>query len=398
MNSTESNIVSIPKFAVLLTVMIILSFQPVSADLIYEKSGSISEDGDDKWDSNELDIYTIALFEGESLDVTLTSFGNLELMLCNCDNEEDINDIHSAILYGSGSSDLYLWIDSYSVTSGSFVAPRNMYVNVAIYTMDPNNPSTMSYTFSYNKPMGSRYHYSNTINSDLDSVITEGEYGFHFFELQDESLDIRIKADDSFGVVICDCVALEEVQSLIDTNQNGSGSFFYIITNGDFASLLSITGRGNVSIFIFAFNGLSNSVHYDLYTDIYEGERINDNPRPPNSSSDGSFLGVLLVFGLLLFIGYKLYQRSKRGKKVTTYPYQTTYTQPAYQQSPPQQSYTHQAQSQKPWYEQQGSIYSSQSSPQTDPTPPSAPPHVWCSNCGSKQTGKFCSDCGTQIQ
>ena len=122
----------------------------------YTYSGTITEDGDQYWDQGEYKFYKYELKEGETLELSARSQGNLEVMLCTCSKAQDLENIVQDIVYYGSSSDLKLWIDTYSTTSGSYKVSKDVTYHVAIFTYDSSNPRSMSFTIESNIPSGSR--------------------------------------------------------------------------------------------------------------------------------------------------------------------------------------------------------------------------------------------------
>lgn len=128
---------------------------PVSAET-YTYQGTIHENGDELWQNDEITFIDFEIDEGEIFEISFSSNGELELMICDCSKIKDIDNIFNDIIDHGDSSDLYLWLDSYQYTSGKLRANDRIDFTVAIFTINPTNPSSMSYTLHTNLPKGDR--------------------------------------------------------------------------------------------------------------------------------------------------------------------------------------------------------------------------------------------------
>lgn len=147
----------------------------------YTYSGTITENGDQYWDKGEYKFYKYELKDGETLELSARSSGNLEVMLCVCSKPQDIENILSDLVNYGSSSDLKMWIDTYGSTSGSYTVSKDVTYHVAIFTYSSTNPSSMSYTLESNLPSGSRSSGSGSI---IGIIIVLAIIGFVIYKIR----------------------------------------------------------------------------------------------------------------------------------------------------------------------------------------------------------------------
>jgi len=331
----------------------------------FRTTGSITENGDSNWDSSELDIYNVNIFRGETIDISFSGEGKIEVMLCNCKDYHDIEQILSDLYYTSNSMKLYMWIDSYSVTSGSYKASSDKSLGLAVFSYNSFNPSKMDYTITHSIPFSSRYDYEGTMEGNDDGSLNDGEYVEFYYEINSEIFDFRILPSRDVGVLICDCGTLAMAQDAIDTGNPGEGGFLF--TTSSYEGINErISSRVNYHIYVYSLDAYP--AYFTIITNIPQGDRIND--RTFSEGSIGKWIIYLGLLTLLGFIAYKIYQNQKKN----------SHNPPPYTRS----SYT-------------SNVFMDPKVSQPSP-PPAQDILMFCPDCGAKVTTKFCTGCGNKLR
>ncbi len=136
-----------------LFIFFLLNSSMVSAAETYDETGSISDNGDEYWDSNELDFIKYSLKANEEFTVDVFADGDIEVFLCDCSSKDEVTDIINSLVYEIVPDNLYMWLDSYSFTTGSYTPNRDIKLNLAIFTI--SDYGLIEYTISTNVPSGS---------------------------------------------------------------------------------------------------------------------------------------------------------------------------------------------------------------------------------------------------
>lgn len=119
------------------------------SSLPYSTTGSIKENGDDYWDDNEVDIIRYEIPAGETFSIELITSSDAELWVFygDFDGYKDIEDALDDIANSGDSSRLLAWdstVDGYA--SFSYAPSSKTDRNIAIFSYNTFNPSSMSYT------------------------------------------------------------------------------------------------------------------------------------------------------------------------------------------------------------------------------------------------------------
>lgn len=117
--------------------------------LPYSKTGTIYENGDEYWDSNELNIIRYVIPAGETFEMELHTSSSAELWIFygSISNTDDVEDALGDLVNSGSSSRLLEWdYTEYGLASFSFTTSSETDKNIAIFTYDSYNPSSMSYT------------------------------------------------------------------------------------------------------------------------------------------------------------------------------------------------------------------------------------------------------------
>ncbi len=159
------------KRLIYLGIFLILLLNRVSAETFSEQ-GSIYDNGDEYWDSNELDFIKYSLKANEEFKIEFQSTGELELFLCDCATEQNINSIFVNLGNDIIPDNLYLWIDSYSVTTGSYTPSTDISLNIAIFTV--TDTGSISYTILTNSPSNNYLARMEQSDTTVDGTINIG--------------------------------------------------------------------------------------------------------------------------------------------------------------------------------------------------------------------------------
>ncbi|MCY3412599.1 MAG: hypothetical protein INQ03_13250 [Candidatus Heimdallarchaeota archaeon] len=150
--------------------MILLSFMltanGASSDLPYSESGTIYENGDEFWDSNEYELIRYSLSSGETFEVEFFTDYNAELFIVYGDlnDHEDIEEMLTDILYYGDSSRFIAGTysqDGYAYFS--FTPGESMNYNLAIFSYSSGNPYSMDYEVYTNVESGSGFSFGTFI-------------------------------------------------------------------------------------------------------------------------------------------------------------------------------------------------------------------------------------------
>lgn len=119
----------------------------------YTYTGTIRENGDDRWDSNEYEFIRFTVEAYQTFEVSISSQPGalLEVFFCDCSSFGDIDDILLYMVdYETYPSELYFWIDTVYYPTVSFTPERTISGRIAIFTYDSTNPPSMQYTLTTN--------------------------------------------------------------------------------------------------------------------------------------------------------------------------------------------------------------------------------------------------------
>lgn len=391
--------------SILILFILLLSVTLISAETIefeYTTTGNLSENGDEYWDPNELDILSIKLFRGETLALGLESNGYIELMLCSCSGEDDIEDILYDEVYGYGSTDLYLWIDSYSYNAASYTAQRDITLNIAVFSYDSYNPSSMSYTIYHSIPMVTRNKYSGSVMSNNDTVLHETEYSSFLFEMPSGELDFRVITNFNLGVLVCDCENVTMAQDRLDADTLGADEYQFF-TNTTIGWIIPVDSRTDYFVYVYSILGETPG-SFDLISTRQEGDTIDDTPQAPSSSGDPSeipWIGIL-IFGVITFAVLNSVRKRGRKKHITRTPTSNSfqrydnsmgYESNSYQQ----QNSQYQSQTSSPWVSQNSNAINTDESKYYQPGQRLEPGQKVCNMCKRINSGMFCNNCGSKL-
>ncbi|MCE7733800.1 MAG: hypothetical protein GPJ54_02910 [Candidatus Heimdallarchaeota archaeon] len=129
------------------------------SDLSYMTTGTIRENGDEYWDSNEYVKIKFEIDEGEIFQIELFTDIDAILYVMYGDFDDD-KDIEKALgeVAEDGSSDKIIRSDSTIAGYATFRFTADKYYNdnIVIFTYNPFNPSSMSFTLYSSTPSGNR--------------------------------------------------------------------------------------------------------------------------------------------------------------------------------------------------------------------------------------------------
>lgn len=135
-------------FLFLITLVLIVPTSSQNSSLPYLVSGTIRENGDNYWDSNEYEFIRYIIPAGETLEIEIFTDSDAELILLYGDFR-DTDDIEEALIdvidYGDSNRILAVSITEFGYGYFSYTPTGKTDENIAIFSYNSYNPSSMSY-------------------------------------------------------------------------------------------------------------------------------------------------------------------------------------------------------------------------------------------------------------